>query len=191
MAAVARNQLRIIAGQWRGRKLPFADVEGLRPTPDRVRETLFNWLAPMIGGARCLDPFAGSGALGLEALSRGAAEVVMLDKHPKVMKQLQANLTLLDCQQAMLQQADALQFLQQTPEKPFDVVFLDPPYRKNLLAPCCELLNEQAWLAEGARVYLENERGYTLPILPDNWELLRSKKAGQVAYHLAIVRAVA
>lgn len=187
MPAGARNQIRIIAGEWRGRKLAFADVEGLRPTPDRVRETLFNWLAPMIVGARCLDPFAGSGVLGLEALSRGAAEVVMLDQHPKVIKQLNTNLSLLNCERAVVQQADALDFLQQTPGKPFDVVFLDPPYRKNLLAPCCELLNAQAWLAEGARVYLETERGHALPALPDNWQLVRSKKAGQVAYHLAIV----
>ena len=183
----SRNQLRIIAGDWRGRKLSFADVEGLRPTPDRVRETLFNWLAPMIRGARCLDLFAGSGALGLEALSRGAAQVVMLDQHPKVIKQLQSNLQVLACDRAELKQTDALQFLQQPPTKPFDVVFLDPPYRKNLLAPCCALLDQQAWLASGARVYLELERESSLPDLPPGWELTRSKKAGQVAYHLAIV----
>ena len=182
-----RNQLRIIAGEWRGRKLPFTDVDGLRPTPDRVRETLFNWLAPMITGARCLDPFAGSGALGLEALSRGAAELVMLDQHAGVIQQLKANLTLLACQHATVQQADALQYLQQTPVKPFDVVFLDPPYRKNLLVPCCELLHAKDWLAKGARVYLELESDQSLPALPVNWTLARSKKAGQVAYHLAIV----
>ena len=187
MSSGARNQIRIIAGEWRGRKLSFADVEGLRPTPDRVRETLFNWLSPLIRGARCLDPFAGSGALGLEALSRGAAEVVMLDKHPRVITQLNSNLSLLNCQQAVLRQADALDFLQGTPDKAFDVVFLDPPFRENMLAPCCELLSAQAWLADGARVYLETERGHALPVLPDNWQLQRSKKAGQVAYHLAVV----
>ena len=184
---MTRNQLRIIAGEWRGRKLSFADVEGLRPTPDRVRETLFNWLAPIIEGARCLDPFAGSGALGLEALSRGAAEVVMLDQHPRVIKQLKANLALLNCERAIVRQTDAVQYLQQTPGKAFDIVFLDPPYRKNLLAPCCDLLNQQNWLADGARVYLEIESENELPALPDNWELIRNKKAGQVAYHLAIV----
>lgn len=188
MPSATRNQLRIIAGEWRGRKLTFADVEGLRPTPDRVRETLFNWLAPMIAGARCLDPFAGSGALGFEALSRGAAEVVMLDQHPKVLEQLQANLSLLDsASRATLQQADALHYLQQVPDKPYDVVFLDPPYRKDLLVPCCALLDAQAWLADGARVYLEIEREHELPALPDKWELVKGKKAGQVAYHLAIV----
>lgn len=183
----ARNQLRIIAGEWRGRKLPFADVEGLRPTPDRVRETLFNWLAPVITGARCLDLFAGSGALGLEALSRGAGEVLMLDQHSGVIKQLRENLALLQCENARLQQADALAYLQQAPAQPFDVVFLDPPYRKNLLAPCCELLVQHNWLKIGSRVYLELESEATLPALPADWALIRSKKAGQVAYHLAIV----
>lgn len=187
MPGATRNRLRIIAGEWRGRKLPFTEVEGLRPTPDRVRETLFNWLAPMIEGARCLDLFAGSGALGFEALSRGAAEVVMLDRHPGVIKQLKANLTLLGCERARLQQADALDYLQHTPDRPFDVVFLDPPYRKDLLPPCCALLDKQPWLAGGARVYLEIEREHELPPLPAGWKLLRSKKAGQVAYHLAIV----
>ena len=187
MSSTGRNQLRIIAGEWRGRKIPFGEVEGLRPTPDRVRETLFNWLAPMIEGARCLDLFAGSGALGLEALSRGANQVVMLDQHPRVIKQLRDNLAILKCERAHVQQADALSYLQQTPPQPFDVVFLDPPYRKNLLAPCCELLSRQAWLANGARVYLEIESESALPALPANWELSRSKKAGQVAYHLAIV----
>lgn len=187
MPGAARNQLRIIAGEWRGRKLPFVEVEGLRPTPDRVRETLFNWLAPMIAGARCLDLFTGSGALGFEALSRGAGQVVMLDRQLKVIQQLRANLALLSCDRAQLQQADALAYLQQTPDKPFDVVFLDPPYRKNLLAPCCELLHAQAWLAKGARIYLEIESEHELPRLPADWELVRSKKAGQVAYHLAIV----
>ncbi|MDH5444320.1 MAG: 16S rRNA (guanine(966)-N(2))-methyltransferase RsmD [Gammaproteobacteria bacterium] len=186
---MARNQLRIIAGEWRSRKLSFADVEGLRPTPDRVRETLFNWLAPVMAGARCLDPFAGSGALGLEALSRGAGEVMMLDLSPKVVKQLKENLQLLGCDRASVLQQDAVNYLKQPPEQPFDIVFLDPPYRKDLIRACIELLAKQNWLSEGARVYLEIESEAELPTLPDNWELTRSKKSGQVAYHLAIVGA--
>lgn len=181
------NQLRIIAGEWRGRKLSFANVEGLRPTPDRVRETLFNWLAPLIEGARCLDLFAGSGALGLEALSRGADEVIMLDQSAKVIKQLKDNLSLLNCDRATVKQGDALHYLQQSPEKGFDVVFLDPPYRKNLLSPSIDKLQQHGWLKNGTRVYLEVESEAELPPLPDNWELTRSKKSGQVAYHLAIV----
>lgn len=184
-----RNQLRIIAGEWRGRKLSFADVHGLRPTPDRVRETLFNWLAPIMAGARCLDLFAGSGALGLEALSRGASEVVMLDQSAKVVKQLKDNLQLLNCARATVWQKDALAYLQQAPESPFDIVFLDPPYRKDLLSPCIQQLSQANWLKPEARVYLEVESEGTLPTLPDNWQLARSKKAGQVAYHLVIVGA--
>lgn len=187
MPRAAPNRLRIIAGEWRGRKVPFADAEGLRPTPDRVRETLFNWLAPVIEGARCLDLFAGSGALGLEALSRGAADVVMLDRHPQVIKQLQANLALLATERATAIHSEALNYLQHSPPRRFDVVFLDPPYRQDLLAPCCALLAQRGWLAEAARVYLEIESEHELPPLPTGWQLVRSKKAGQVAYHLAIV----
>lgn len=181
------QQLRIIGGQWRSRKLAFAEVEGLRPTPDRVRETLFNWLTPIIPGARCLDLFSGSGALGLEALSRGAAEVVMIDSHPKVIKQLRSNLALLECENATLAQSDAESWLNRSADKTFDIVFLDPPYRKNLLAPCIELLVQHGWLATGARVYLEREKEADLPPLPANWALSRDKVAGQVAYSLAIV----
>jgi len=179
------NQLRIIGGEWRSRKLSFANGEGLRPTPDRVRETLFNWLAPIINGARCLDLFAGSGALGFEALSRGAAEVVMLDTQGSAIKQLQHNLRLLQCDKAELIHIDALVYLQQTASMPFDVVFLDPPYRQGLLAPCIDLLERHAWLKGDAKVYLEIECEAELPELPSNWELMRSKKAGQVAYYLA------
>lgn len=181
------NQLRIIGGQWRSRKLPFPSIDGLRPTPDRVRETLFNWLAPVMTGAKCLDLFAGSGALGLEALSRGAAEVVMLDQHPKVIAQLKANLELLQCEQALLKTTRAEDYLARPADKKFDIVFLDPPYRNNLIAPCCELLAANHWLSSQARVYLELEKEASLPDLPTNWEVVREKTAGQVAYYLAIV----
>ena len=185
MARQRGKQLRIIGGEWRSRRLSFADAEGLRPTPDRVRETLFNWLAPIIDGARCLDPFAGSGALGFEALSRGAAEVVMLDKQRSTIKQLQDNLRLLHCERAELIHTDALSYLQQTAASPFDIVFLDPPYRQNLLTPCMDLLERQGWLKAEAYIYLELESEAELPELPVNWQLRHSKKAGQVAYHLA------
>ncbi|MDH5180151.1 MAG: 16S rRNA (guanine(966)-N(2))-methyltransferase RsmD [Gammaproteobacteria bacterium] len=180
------NTLRIIGGEWRSRKLAFPDIDGLRPTPDRVRETLFNWLAPVISGARCLDLFAGSGALGLEALSRGAGEVVMLDRDMKVVRQLQDNLRLLKCEHGVVQQAEAQTFLARPVDRTFDIVFLDPPYRKNLLAPCCELLAANHWLSPQARIYLELEKEAVLPALPAGWDLLRSKTAGQVAYHLAL-----
>ncbi len=192
------NQLRIIGGQWRGRRLNFPDVEGLRPTPDRVRETLFNWLAPAIEGARCLDLFTGSGALGLEALSRGAAEVVMLDRDPQVIARLKEHAQTLQAHGARLVQTDALRFLQrpQNPPVPpfekggrrgdlFDIVFLDPPFGLGLLDPCCKLLEEHGWLAPSAHIYLESESALGPPALPANWRLKRSQKAGQVGYHLA------
>jgi len=182
-AGKGENRLRIIGGQWRGRKVSFPDVEGLRPSPDRVRETLFNWLAPVIEGARCLDLFSGSGALGLEALSRGAASAVLVERDARVVASLREQITLLGADGARLMQADALQFLNGTPE-PFDVVFLDPPYRRGLLAPCCARLAE-GWLAPGARIYVEAETELEPLPLPANWELLRSKRAGQVGYHLA------
>lgn len=178
------NTLRIIGGQWRGRKLRFADGEGLRPTADRVRETLFNWLQPVIAGARCLDLFSGSGALGLEALSRGAAEVVFVDTNPKAINSLKQNLELLGAEGAKVVRGDALKFLEGTAQ-PFDVVFLDPPFRRELLQPALQKLATGGWLVQGARIYLELESEQPLPPLPEHWALLRSKRAGQVAYHLA------
>ena len=177
------NQLRIIAGRWRGRKLSFAPVPGLRPTSDRIRETLFNWLDPCIQGARCLDLFAGSGALGIEAASRGAAEVVMVDHDPAVVATLREQLQKLDFSDALLVQQDVNSWLQGKAE-PFDIVFLDPPFRENMLPACIDLLEDHGWLAAGARVYIEAERTYT-PELPNTWELYRSKNTGQVGYHLA------
>ena len=151
------NTLRIIGGSHRGRKLKFADVPGLRPTPDRVRETLFNWLAPLIPGARCLDLFAGSGALGFEAMSRGAREVVFVDSHSLAVKALRENIALLGDGSAEVIQSGALEWLSRQPAEPFDVVFLDPPFRQDLLEPCCQRLDEAGWLASPAAIYLERE----------------------------------
>ncbi|MCK9529241.1 MAG: 16S rRNA (guanine(966)-N(2))-methyltransferase RsmD [Thiohalobacteraceae bacterium] len=183
-ASGGNNRLRIIGGRWRGRRVSFPDVEGLRPSPDRVRETLFNWLMPVIEGARCLDLFSGSGAFGLEALSRGAARVVLVDRDGAAIANLREQLGTLQAEGAALHQADALTFLAGTPE-PFDVVFLDPPYHKGLLAPCLARLGE-GWLAPGARVYIEAEAEMTELPMPEGWVLLRSKQAGQVGYHLAL-----
>ena len=179
----ARNQLRIIGGQWRGRKLSFPEIPGLRPTPDRVRETLFNWLAPVITGARCLDLFAGSGALGLEALSRGASQVVLLDNHNAATKQLQANLVLLQCTAAEAVKSEALEYLSGS-ASPFDIVFLDPPYQADLLPQCIQRLEQGGWLTSPAWIYLEASAKSGLPELPPNWTVYRSKTAGEVGYHL-------
>lgn len=177
------NQLRIIAGRWRGRKISFAPVPGLRPTPDRVRETLFNWLDPFLQGARCLDLFAGSGALGIEAASRGATQVVMVDHDPVVVTTLREQLQKLEFSGALPVQHDVNSWLRGKAE-PFDIVFLDPPFRQNRLPACIDLLEGNGWLAAGAHVYIEAEKA-VIPELPDTWELYRSKRAGQVGYHLA------
>ena len=180
-AAGGRNQLRIIAGEWRGRKLPFPDGQGLRPTGDRLRETLFNWLSFSIYGSRVLDLFAGSGALGLEALSRGAKQATFLDTHPGVIRQMQENLATLRCDQAEVLQADALKWLQHNPGKEFDLVFLDPPFGQEMLITACQQLEEQGWLAESAYIYLEAEKDLQLTQLPTNWQLCKEKQTGQVS----------
>lgn len=178
------QQLRIIGGRWRRRKLSFPDVPGIRPTPDRVRETLFNWLIPVIEGARCLDLFAGSGALGLEALSRGASAVVMVDQDARVIGALRAHLQLLQADGARVVQAGAMDFLQGE-AMPFDIVFLDPPFKQSLIPKILPVLATSAWLAAGARVYMESEARISEADLPAGWVLTHSKQAGQVHYHLA------
>lgn len=181
----ALSQLRIIGGQWRGHKLHFADVEGLRPTGDRVRETLFNWLAPVISGAHCLDLFAGSGALGFEALSRGADHVILVEKDTAATTLLKQNGALLKTERAQVIQTDASQWLNTfTPEKPFDVVFLDPPFAADLLQPCCDLLQRSGLLFKNSLVYIETDRHQSPPITPPTWDLFREKTAGQVCYRL-------
>jgi 16S rRNA (guanine966-N2)-methyltransferase len=180
-----QQTLRIIAGQWRSRKIHFPDLPQLRPTPDRVRETLFNWLMPVIAGARCLDLFAGSGALGLEALSRGAAEVVFVDRDPQVQTYLRQTLALLGAEHGEVVRQEALAYLGEAPPQAFDVVFLDPPYQAGLLGPCCQALVSQAWLREGAHIYIESARDTLPDWLPPAWQVVREKDAGQVCYRLA------
>ena len=177
-----RGEVRIIGGAWRGRRLAFPLTYGLRPTPDRVRETVFNWLLPALPGATCLDLFAGSGAFGFEALSRGAARAVLVDSHAETVEALRANGARLKAQLAEIVQADALQWLR-GPIESFDIVFLDPPYASGLLAPGIELL-DSAWVKPQGLIYLEAPQDAALP-LPASWQLLRSKTAGQVGYHLA------
>jgi 16S rRNA (guanine966-N2)-methyltransferase len=179
----AAGQIRIIGGQWRGRKLPVPNSPGLRPTTDRVRETLFNWLAPVIQGARCLDCFAGSGALGLEALSRYAGSATLLEYERPVAQQLEKNLALLQGKGSVIN-TNTLNWLAGSGE-PFDVVFLDP-IRKGLLAETVALLEQQGWLADEAWIYVEAEAESAAADVPANWQLHREKVAGQVAYRLYI-----
>lgn len=177
------GQIRIIGGQWRGRKLPVTDSPGLRPTTDRVRETLFNWLAPYMVDARCLDCFAGSGALGLESLSRYAASATLLEMERPVAQQLQKNLATLKAANGNVVNTNTLNYLNQT-GTPHDIVFIDPPFRKGLLDETVSLLEKNGWLADGALIYVESEVENGMPPVPASWQLHREKVAGQVAYRL-------
>ena len=180
------GRLRIVAGKWRSRLLPVADEPGLRPTSERIRETLFNWLASTIEGSSCLDLFAGTGALGLEALSRGAAEVVFVEKSAHAAAMVKKSVTALDATGAHVLNTDALRYLQGEPRL-FDIVFLDPPFAADLPGDLCRLLDERGWLAAGARVYLEQDGERPLPGLPEGWTILKEKTAGQVRYALVAV----
>lgn len=182
---LTQGKLRIIGGRWRSRQLPVIDSEGLRPTTDRVRETLFNWLQMDIAGSRCLDLFAGSGALGLEAASRGAKEVVMVEKSSAVFKILQQNVKTLAASEVSLVQDDALDFLERlNADTHFDIVFIDPPYQSGLLEPVINRIS----LVAGSRVYLEARKGDDISV-PENWRLLKDKTAGQIHYCLYEIEA--
>lgn len=179
------GKLRIIGGRWRGRVLPFPEVGGLRPTGNRIRETLFNWLLPVLPGSRCLDLFAGSGALGLEALSRGAAHATLVEQHPAAAQQLRDNLlTLEGAEAAQVVHADGPAWLLgQAPAQKFDVVFLDPPFAANLWRPAALALEQGSWLTEQALIYVECPSPCQVS-LPNNWQVYRHKRAGQVQYYL-------
>ncbi|MDO8907348.1 MAG: 16S rRNA (guanine(966)-N(2))-methyltransferase RsmD [Pseudohongiella sp.] len=190
-----QNTLRIIGGYWRGRKLRFPDVEGLRPTPDRVRETLFNWLQGLTLEEDCLDLYAGSGACGLEALSRGARHVTFVDASNLAASAIKAHLTALQCTQANVVICSAQQFLKTaSADKRFGLVFMDPPFAAGLLATDCLALESSGLLKAGAYIYLES--GEPLPepgsvqivggaqSFPANWVLSKKGKAGAVHYGL-------
>lgn len=178
----AARQVRIIAGKWRGRRLRFPGVAGLRPTPDRMRETLFNWLAPSITGASCLDLYAGSGALGLEAVSRGAERAILVEQNRRVVATLADTCALLETRQVDIVQADCLSFLSRTPQ-PVDVVFVDPPYEMNLQGKVCQLLESRGWLRPHGLVYLEGHRREEFDV-PSGWKELRRQRAGNVCGYL-------
>jgi len=180
----SRLLLRIIGGEWRGRKVRFPPLAAIRPTPNRVRETAFNWLQGVVPGSRCLDLYAGSGALGLEALSRGAREVTFVDVEPVVVRHIVDTLHELGCDRGQVVRADARQFLA-VPGTPYDVIFLDPPFAEPLLGAACQGIEAGGWLKAGGYVYLESPAAAGEPQLPAGWTLLRSKRAGEVGYHLA------
>jgi 16S rRNA (guanine966-N2)-methyltransferase len=178
----ASGRIRIIGGQLRNSRLDVPDLPGLRPTPERVRETLFNWLAPVIDGARCLDLCAGTGALGVEALSRGAAAVQFVERDARAAQALRENLARLKATGGQVAAIDAQVYLQGAAQ-PFGVVFLDPPFALDLWTPLTRQLEQGGWLAPSAWIYLESPR-QAMPVVPANWTVHRQGTAGDVLYTL-------
>lgn len=183
--AQSMGAIRIISGQWRGRKLPVLNAEGLRPTTDRTKETLFNWLMQDIHGLRCVDAFAGSGSLGFEALSRGAKSVTFIEKNAAAAKQLKSNIELLKISelQASVHSSDAIQFFQQSTPQAYDLVFVDPPFGKGLAEPILLSIIENGWLAQNGLVYLETEQPAPLTIA-EPWQVLKKKETSGFSYCL-------
>ena len=179
-----RHSVRIIGGSWRGRRIAVPDVPGLRPTPDRVRETLFNWLQFDLAQTRCLDLFAGTGVLGFEALSRGAAAVVFVEQAEVAARNLQTQIGVFEAGgQSRVMSFDVVRFLQSAPQL-FDVIFVDPPFGQGLAPQVLTLLGAGPWLCVGGYAYVEAERTLGEPLPPPGWTLTRSKYAGEVGYHL-------
>jgi len=184
-AIQSQQKLRIIGGKWRSRTIPFPSAQGLRPTGDRIRETVFNWLTPTIEGARCLDLFAGSGALSFEALSRGAAHCTALELQDAAARQLLDSATVLDALDLRIVQTNSLQYLENNGAKQrYDVVFIDPPFDTPLLSSACALLERGQWLAANAKIYCELSAADNSFVPPPNWQLLREKISGGVRYCL-------
>ncbi len=179
------NKLRIIGGEWRSRQLRFLDTPGLRPTPARVRETLFNWLRHDIAASQCLDLYAGSGALGLEAASRGAVRVVQVENNAQACRQLKENVSKLQGGQIKIVQQDVFRYLAGNAE-PFDLVFLDPPFGRHLAVQTCQWLEDKGWLMPDGKIYVEVEKGLVMEDIPENWESLKRKSAGEVDYYLFV-----
>ena len=182
--AGGQGELRIIGGDWRSRKLRFPDAGGVRPSPARTRETLFNWLNFHLAGSDCLDLFAGSGALGLEALSRGAAKATLVDHTPALATALRDNLRLLKSENGEVVCQDVEGYLRSPNRPPFDIIFMDPPFRQGWLARLLPLIANGPWVKPGSWVYVEHESELTGLSVPEGWQLHRQKTAGQVTYNL-------
>ncbi|OCG07669.1 16S rRNA (guanine(966)-N(2))-methyltransferase RsmD [Gilliamella sp. wkB178] len=179
--------IRIIGGKWRGRKLSVLEKQGLRPTTDRIKETLFNWLMPVLPDSICLDCFSGSGSLGFEAASRGAKNVTLLEKDKQVTQQLTKNKQLLASEAISIYQTDTLVWLNKSVLKQFDIVFIDPPFHQSLVAKTVNQLEDNNWLKPSAYIYIESEIEHNvMAYIPTNWHLHREKTAGQVHSHLFI-----
>ena len=187
----AMGEVRVIAGLWRGRKLPVLNAEGLRPTTDRVKETLFNWLMMDVANARCLDCFSGSGALGIEALSRQAQAVFFLEKFASAAQQLKKNLASLKTDKGTVINTDTLAYLaQKNNDNPFDIIFIDPPFHHQFVPQILPLLQQNNWLAENALIYVETEKNHPPLPLAENWQIIKEKSAGMVTSRLIQVTTI-
>ena len=187
----AMGEVRVIAGLWRGRKLSVLNAEGLRPTTDRVKETLFNWLMMDVANARCLDCFAGSGSLGIEALSRQAQAVVFLEKFATAAQQLKKNLASLKTDKGTVINTDTLAYLaQKNNDNPFDIIFIDPPFHHQFVPQILPLLQQNNWLAENALIYVETEKNHPPLPLAENWQIIKEKSAGMVTSRLIQVTTI-
>lgn len=187
----AMGEVRVIAGLWRGRKLSVLNAEGLRPTTDRVKETLFNWLMMDVSNARCLDCFAGSGSLGIEALSRQAQAVVFLEKFANAAQQLKKNLASLKTDKGTVINTDTLTYLsQKNSTEPFEIIFIDPPFHHNFVPQVLTLLQQNNWLAENALIYVETEKNHPPLLLAKNWQVIKEKSAGMVTSRLIQVNSI-
>jgi len=175
-----QGTVRIIGGEWRGRRLPVPDLPGLRPSGDRCRETLFNWLQPIIRGSVCVDLFAGSGALGMEAASRGAAQVILVEKSRQLARTLRENIRQLSADRVEIVAADAQQWLQECPAEFLDIVFIDPPFGLGLETRALELIDAGNCVKPGGRIYLETARGAPAVVPGLGWEICREKTLGEV-----------
>jgi 16S rRNA (guanine966-N2)-methyltransferase len=182
-----QSSVRVIAGTWRSRVISFPLVEDLRPTSNRVRETLFNWLQNRVKGEDCLDLFAGSGACGIEALSRGARSVHFIERNRQVAQSIEQNLSLLKASPIVVHTADVIKWLSNTnrnDESKYGLVFIDPPYHDNLELTCCKLLEESGNLKPTALIYLESDKTISAGDLPKNWTIEKAKRAGSVKFYL-------
>ncbi|MCO7226533.1 16S rRNA (guanine(966)-N(2))-methyltransferase RsmD [Pleionea sp. CnH1-48] len=177
------GQVRIIGGRWKGRRIKFMESAGLRPTLDRVRETLFNWLMYDIEGARCLDLFAGSAALGIEALSRGAKEVVFVEKNRKASDNIHNNLRELEFSNARVFNTSA-EVVAKKNEQPYNIIFIDPPFYQEYLDNILVLINNSRFVQQGTQIYVERERHSDPVSFPDNWELTKEKQVGGLEFYL-------
>ena len=187
----AMGEVRVIAGLWRGRKLPVLNAEGLRPTTHRVKETLFNWLMMDVANARCLDCFAGSGSLGIEALSRQAQAVVFLEKFANAAQQLKKNLASLKTDKGTVINTDTLAYLaQKNNDNPFNIIFIDPPFHHQFVPQILPLLQQNNWLAENALIYVETEKNHPPLPLAENWQIIKEKSAGMVTSRLIQVTTI-